>query len=165
MRVIHFVLLSVACAATTTFSEAVERLPRTRPDVPLSAQDTIVALSIREALLHGMPDFRPRPQVVLEYVRDVVSSHALPQIDSVSFFLLDPVQIGRLADRAGTFTYLRPFAPRIHGDTAMVGIASALGFKRSRYARGLMAGGACSWRAVRRSGAWVVDTVLGCIIS
>jgi len=165
MRGIHLVLLSAACSAAATFSEAVVRFPVTRPEVPLSAQDTIVALSIREALVHGIPDFGPGPQVVVEYRRDVVSSHALPQIDSVSFFLLDSIQLGKLGDRVGTFRYLRPVAPRIHGDTAMLGIASAVGFKRTRYAIALLGGGACSWRAVRRSGMWVVDTVLGCIIS
>jgi hypothetical protein len=165
MRAIHLVLLSAACSAIVTFSEAVARFPITHPEVPLSTQDTIVALSIREALLHGIPDFAPGPQVVVEYRRDVVSSHALPQIDSVSFFLLDSMQIGKLGDRVGTFRYLRPFAPRIHGDTAMLDLASAVGFKRTRHAVLFLAGGACSWRAVRRSGAWVVDTVLGCIIS
>jgi hypothetical protein len=165
VRAIHFILLSAACAATTTFSEAVARFPLSHPEVPLSTQDTIVGLSIREALLHGVPDFAPAPQVVIEYRRDVVSSHALPPIDSVSFFLLDSVQIRKLGDRVGTFRYLRPFAPQIRGDTALLGIATGVGFRRTRYAIGLLAGGACSWRAVRRSGAWVVDTVLGCIIS
>src|SRR6266566_1794422 len=64
MRAIQLVLLSAACAATATFSEAVARFPVTRSEVPLSVQDTIVALSIREAVLHGIPDFAPGPEVV-----------------------------------------------------------------------------------------------------
>lgn|SRR2546425_1530377 len=165
MRPTSLLLLSSACAATVTFSKAVERLSVTRSEPPLSAQDTIVALSIREAVLHGIPDFELRRHVIVQRVAGVVSSHALPQIDSVAFHLLDTLQIGELADKAGNFTYLRPSPPSIDGDSAMVGVASAYGLDRSPHRHGgMVGGGGCSWRTVRRSGAWVVDTLLGCYI-
>jgi hypothetical protein len=61
--------------------------------------------------------------------------------------------------QAGKFTYLRPFPPRINGDTAVVFVARRHGL------RPVSSGvGSCSWRAVRRSGAWVVDASLGCVV-
>ena len=160
MRAVTAVLLSSACAATMTFTQAVERLPLTRPEPAGSAQDTIVALSIREAVLGGTSFGLPR-QVVVQRVPDVVSSHALPAIDSVAFYLLDMLQIEKLASQAGNFTYLRPFPPRINGDSAVVFV----GRRRRHGLRHIFGGvGGCSWRAVRRSGAWVVDTPLGCVV-
>jgi len=165
MRPISLVLLSSACAATVTFTEAVARLPRTSPELPLTAQDTIVALVIREAVLRGIPDFPPQRQVVVQRVPEVVSSRALPRIDSVSFFLLDTAQMTKMAAQVGDFGYLRPHAPRIYGDTAVVSLATELALKPRPHRMLLLGGAGCRWRAVRRSGAWVVDTVLGCLIS
>ena len=159
MRALTPVLLSCACAATLPFTQAVERLPLTRREPAWSTQDTIVALSIREAVLGGTSFGLPR-QVVVQRVPDVVSSHALPAIDSVEFYLLDTLQIEKLASQAGNFTYLRPFPPRINGDSAVVFVGRRHGLMPRRPA-GVTS---CSWRAIRRSGAWVVDAPLGCVV-
>ena len=165
MRAITLALVSSACAAAVTFTNAVERLPLTRPEPPLNAQDTIVALAIREAVMRGIPGFEPRREVVVQRVPGLVTSRTLPQIDSVAFFLLDTFQIRTLADQAGEFMYLRPTPPRIDGDTAVVGLGSELGLKHRTHVRAIFGVGGCSWRAVRRSTTWVVDSTLGCIIS
>ena len=158
MRAVIAVLLSSACAATLTSTQALKRLPLTRPALGWSAQDTIVALSIREAVLGGTSVGLSRQVVVLR-VPDLVSSHALPRIDSIAFYVLDTLQVENLPRRARDFTYLRPFPPRINGDTAVVFVAWRHGLGP------IFSGvGSCSWRAVRRSGVWVVDTSLGCVV-
>lgn len=157
MRAATAVLLSSACAATLTSTQALKRLPVTRPEPGWSAQDSIVALSIREAVVGG--SFGLSRQVVVLRVPDVVSSHALPRIDSVAFYVLDTLQMENLASRAGNFTYLRPSPPRINGDTAVMFVARRHGL--GPISSGV---GACSWRAVRRSGMWAVDTSLGCVV-
>ncbi len=164
MRSISLVLLSSACAATVTFTEAVGRLPVTRPELALTARDTIIALAIREAVLSGIPGFLPQRQVVVQRVPDIVSSHALPRIDSVAFFVLDTAQLTNVAVQGGNFAYLRPYPPRISGESAVVSLASKLALKAMPRGTHFLDGGSCSWRAVRQSGTWVVDTVLGCII-
>jgi len=160
MRPIGLVLISTACAATVTFNEAVSRLPVTRPEPPVTISDTIIALAIREAALRGIPAFPTQRHIVVQRLADVVSSRSLPWIDSVSFLVLDSAQLIRVAAHAGHFAYLRPYPPRIDGDTAVVSVASRFAADPT-VARALY-GGACSWRAVRQSGSWVLDTVVGC---
>ena len=157
-------LLLLACTTRITFSQAVERLRVTRPNAPLTVQDTIVALAIREAILHGIPNFGPRQHdVIVERVPGVVSPHALPSLPSVAFYLLDSVQIVGLANQVGDFPFLRPDAARIDGDTATIGIISKLGpdvipTSGRRY----LSVGMCAWRAVRHLGAWTVDSLPLC---
>ncbi len=164
MKAVTLALLAFACVSRQTIRQALERFPVARPETSVSVQDTIVALSLREAVLHGIPDFTPSPHVVVQAIPGLVSSRTLPAIDSVSFFLLDSVQIRQLATRAGNFFYLRPSAPQIRGDTATIGLKGMLGFRRTNRGVGTREESACAWRAVRRSGTWAVDTTLGCII-
>jgi hypothetical protein len=163
-RTAFFIVLLSACANTITLEQALSGIVPSAPAQPDSPADSLLLVALSDAVVEGIPDFAPRRQVIIEK-RDAVSPRMLPVVDSVKFFILDLTGIQKLANRVGSFTFLRLHSPKIFGDSAEVAIGSVWAYKQTGRAAGGLGGGACAWMFTKQSGTWARTRVLGCIIS
>ena len=114
-RTAFFIILLAACAKTLTLEQALSRIVPSPPAQPESPADSLLLVAVSHAVVEGIPDFAPRRRVIIEK-RDAVSPRMLPVVDSVTFFILDLAGIQKLANRVGSFTFLRVHSPEIFGD-------------------------------------------------
>ncbi len=164
LRTAFFIVLLSACANTITLEQALSGIVPSAPAQPDSPADSLLLIALSHAVVEGIPDFAPRRRVIIEK-RDAVSPRMLPVVDSVTFFILDLAGIQKLANRVGSFTFLRVHSPQIFGDSAEVAIGSVWAYKQTGRAAGGLGGGACAWTFTKQSGTWARTRVLGCIIS
>ena len=163
-RTAFFVVLVAACARTLTLEQGLSGIAPVPPAHPDSPADSLLLVAVSHVVVEGIPDFAPRRRVIIEK-RDAVSPRMLPLIDSVTFFILDRPGIQKLANRVGSFTFLRVHSPEIFGDSAKVAIGSVWAYKETGRSVGGLGGGACAWMFTKESGTWARKRVLGCIIS
>jgi hypothetical protein len=158
-------LIAIAtCACTPTLETELRGVMPIVPQDPLSTPDTLIRFALQLAVAGPSPAPGPRRVIFLASVPAVVTPQSLPPLDSVTFYILDSVEIQRLADRTSDLSYLRLFPPQIAGDSAMVHVADRLAIKRRTQPFVLLGGGGCTWFFLRREGAWTLDrTRGGCI--
>jgi hypothetical protein len=113
--------------------------------------------------MDGLPMFSAAKTVIIQNDSGFVSSSSLPRMDSVGFVLLDSTQIRELADHLGDVNVLRVWRPLIGADTALSGASSHWVWGQDN--QRMMAMSACAFRLRRLSGAWQVDSTIGCVIT
>ncbi len=137
-----------------------------KPLAPRTTSDSIVAAVLHKAVVNGLPNFRPRRRVVIRTDSGFVSAFSLPPLDSVEFVLLDSAQTQQLADQSGDLNVLIVPRPAIWGDTAKASVMNRWVWQQRRDQVGIMVStSACQWRLRRLSGAWQIDSTLGCLIT
>ena len=147
--------------------------PPIQPTPPRNVSDSIVAAVVFSVATHGLPDFPPSHTVFVQRDSDIVSSAALPLLDSVEFILLDSAGVQQLANQLGSVNVIRVSRPIVQDDTAHAGAKSRVVWRQERIpgnrARGRTASfismSACFFRMRRTKRQWQVDSTLGCIIS
>ena|SRR6266566_3471821 len=170
MRDLIFVitLTLIGCATSTSLSpldQGLAHLSPTQPQLPVSATDSVRLLALEQTLLHGLPNFRPGARVVLSQDRGFASARVLPAARSVTFYILDSVQIQALADRYGDMNYLVVGEATMEGDSAIAAIGNAFALRRRPGLRAVFGEGACYWILRRHPGVWQIERVGGCLVS
>jgi hypothetical protein len=148
--------------------EGLASLTPTRPQLPLSAADSVLSLALEQALLHGIPDFAPRPRAAVIQSGGLASAHVLPRLNSVTFYILDSAQIQTLVDPDGDMPYLLVGHVTMEGDSATASIRCRFALRRApgRDAGGIgIGGGGCFWILRRHDGHWQIGRLGGCLVS
>src|SRR5512143_1384185 len=137
-----------------------------QPLPPRSSWDSVLAVVLQHVVTHGLPDYRPQRQILIQSDSAFISQSALPQIDSIDFVLLDNVQVQRAANELGDLNVLTVARFNLGGDTAMVSAVSRWVWQQRPGRLGPMASmSACEFRLRRLGGAWQVDSTIGCSIT
>src|SRR6266496_6276678 len=78
----HLIIIAavLSSACTETLTQALERLPRTQPDPPISVEDTVTATALRDALATG---YVHGPRVIASG-HGALRSSSLPHVDRKS---------------------------------------------------------------------------------
>ncbi len=160
-------IMILGCAQQTR-----SHISSSRPVQPTPAQnvsDSIVAAVLYSVATRGLPDFRPTHTLFVKKDSDIVSSAALPSLDSVEFVLLDSAGVQQLANQIGSVNVIRVSRPTVQGDTAHAGANSRVVWRLERAGRlsraRFISMSACAFRLRRANRQWQVDSTLGCIIS
>ena len=137
-----------------------------QPLPPRSSWDSVVAVVLQHAVTHGLPDYRPQRQILIQSDSAFISPSALPRIDSIDFVLLDNGQVQRAADELGDLDVLTVARFNLGGDTAMASAVSRRVWQQRPGRLGMMGSmSACEFRLRRLGGAWQVDSTIGCVIT
>ncbi|SRR6266496_97208 len=160
----HLIIIAavLSSACTETLTQALERLPRTQPDPPISVEDTVTATALRDALATG---YVHGPRVIASG-HGALRSSSLPHVDSVTFLLLTPEHIQALADEYGDLGYVQILGPTVRDSVATVSIGLDGAFSRAQHPYGVVDGrSSCEWRLTRDNGQWRAEHSRICIIS
>src|SRR5256885_6611563 len=160
-------LTLIGCATSTSLSpldRGLSHLSPTQPQLPVSATDSVRLLALEQALLHGLPSFRPGARVVLSQDRGFASARVLPAARSVTFYILDTLQIQVLADRYGDMNYLVVGEATMQGDSATAAIGNAFAFRRRPGLRAIFGDGAFYWVLRRHLGVSQIERVGGGLV-
>jgi hypothetical protein len=154
-------LLSSAC--TQTLTQALSDLPRARPLVPVTAQDTVIAAALLEGL---RTQFAHQSNVIIAQESGDLTAASLPHVDTLTFLLLTPEQIQQLADEYGDLSYFRISRPTVTDSVATVNIGIYGSYSRA-VARWAIVDGptSCEWRFVRHGGQWRIQGNTICLVS
>jgi len=110
------------CGCAPTLQNELAKIGPTRAEAPLTVEDTVMALVLAQPSVHRTASYEPDHQVIVANPTGPLTPHAIPAVDSVTFFALDTAAIQRLADRAGDVSYVTIAVPQVRRDTALVGI-------------------------------------------
>ena len=162
MKLIALVLAVAACSRPGPQSP-----PELSPVLATTARntsDSVVAAVLYRAVVQGLPDFSAGKTVVVQNDSGFVSSSSLPRVDSVHFLLFDSSQVQDLANRIGQVNVLKVWKPVIGVDTARSGASNHYVWRQDSIRR-IESFSVCAYRLRRISGAWQIDSTLGCIIT
>jgi hypothetical protein len=139
------------------------------PVQPLAARttwDSVVAVVLQHAVVHGLPDFRPRRRVLIQGDSAFISLSSLPRMDSIEFVLLDRAQVQQAANELGDLNVLTVARFHLGGDTAKVSAVSHWVWQQRPGRLGMSSSvSACEYRLRRLDAAWQIDSTIGCVIS
>jgi len=146
--------------------------PAVQPTPAHNVSDSIVAAVLYSVATRGLPDFRPTDTLFVKKDSDIISSAALPSLNSIQFVLLDSAGVQQLANEIGSVNVIRVSRPTVQDDTAHAGANSRVVWRlertgrlsRGRFSR-FISMSACAFRLRRTNRQWQVDSTLGCIIS
>src|SRR5690348_14980805 len=123
MHLSHGLVLLPVCfvACTVTINQALEQLPITAPEPPVTPADSVVRLALTR-VIKGLPAAKGRPIVVSGQWHDL-TRHALPESAHAPIILLSPLKLQELADEYGDIDYVQIQSVEISADTAKIGIS------------------------------------------
>jgi hypothetical protein len=158
------VVLIYGCAPT--LQNELAKIGPTRAEAPLTVEDTVMAMVLAQPGVYRTASYEPDHKVIVASPSGRLTPHAIPAIDSVTFFVLDTAAIQRLADRAGDVSYLTIAVPQIGRDTVLVGIVYVRALQHIRGRARIFRGWEwCSYAVARNENRWQLGAHPRCLIS
>jgi hypothetical protein len=154
------VVLVAACASSLTLDQAMTGIAPSSPAVPQTSTDSLLAEALRQAAL----EWHMRGHVIIQQ-SGILSPHALPVVDSVSFYLLEPVRIQQLAIRHDVPFLDLSIQPKAFVDSAEVGVSNTWLYRKTTNLGTRVGGGGCIWQFRKNAGRWRRSRVVSCVDS